>query len=153
MAGGTARTSPKAVLGQFREMENICGGPTLGDFVTILTEESMQEITVARPESKRVQTTLPHSIKCNVLRESLSHKVLIYKEHHSVFPLVRIGTPPTPLPLASVPLPPGPKGGGGHTRLRLRGWGSPNSDDWKKSLALWLLCGLSDDSQIFLAQH
>ncbi len=26
--------------------------------------------------------------------------------------------------------------GGGHTRLRVRDWGSPNSDDWKKSSAL-----------------
>ncbi len=32
-------------------------------------------------------------------------------------------------------------GGGGHTRLRVRGWGSPNSDDWRKSLAICLLCG------------
>jgi hypothetical protein len=32
-------------------------------------------------------------------------------------------------------------GGGGHTRLRVRGWGSPNSDDLRKSLALCLLCG------------
>ncbi len=24
-------------------------------------------------------------------------------------------------------------GGGGHTRLRDRGWGSPNSDDWRKA--------------------
>ncbi len=31
---------------------------------------------------------------------------------------------------------------GGHTRLRVRGWGSPNSDDWRKSLALCLLCDL-----------
>jgi hypothetical protein len=30
--------------------------------------------------------------------------------------------------------------GGGHTRLRVRGWGSPNYDDWRKSLALCLLC-------------
>ncbi len=30
---------------------------------------------------------------------------------------------------------------GGHTRLRLRGWGIPNSDDWRKTLALCLLCG------------
>jgi hypothetical protein len=30
--------------------------------------------------------------------------------------------------------------GGGLTRLRVRGWGSPNSDDWRKSLALCLLC-------------
>jgi hypothetical protein len=29
--------------------------------------------------------------------------------------------------------------GRGHTRLRVRGWGSPNSDDWRKSLALCLL--------------
>ncbi len=30
---------------------------------------------------------------------------------------------------------------GGHTRLRVRGWGSLNSDDLRKSLALCLLCG------------
>ncbi len=35
---------------------------------------------------------------------------------------------------------PGIKGGGGHTRLRARGWRSPNSDDWRKSLAVCLLC-------------
>ncbi len=34
------------------------------------------------------------------------------------------------------------KGGGGHTRLRVRGWGSPNSDDWRKSLPFYLLYGL-----------
>jgi hypothetical protein len=28
-----------------------------------------------------------------------------------------------------------------HTRLRVRGWGSPNSDERRKSLALCLLCG------------
>jgi hypothetical protein len=52
---------------------------------------------------------------------------------------------PQPLSRKRVcPLPPaGPKGGGGgHTRLRLRGVGSPISDDWKKSLALCLLCGI-----------
>jgi hypothetical protein len=32
--------------------------------------------------------------------------------------------------------------GRGHTRLRVRGWGSPNSDDCRKSLAPCLLCGL-----------
>ncbi len=31
--------------------------------------------------------------------------------------------------------------GGGHTRLRVRGLGSPNFDDWRKSLAICLLCG------------
>jgi hypothetical protein len=49
---------------------------------------------------------------------------------------------PTPLSPASVPLPPEPKGGGACTRLRVRGWGSPNSKDWRKSLALCLLCGM-----------
>ncbi len=44
---------------------------------------------------------------------------------------------------ASVPLPPEPKGGG-HPRLRVRGWGIPNSDDWRKSLALCLLCGATN---------
>jgi hypothetical protein len=62
-------------------------------------------------------------------REGKEHKVRIYKEYHSVCPLVGIGAPPTPLPPASVPLPPEPGGGGHHTRLRVRGWGSPNSDD------------------------
>ncbi len=50
-------------------------------------------------------------------------------------PLVGIGTLPAPLSPACVPLPPEPKGEA-HTRLRLRGWGSPNSNDWRKSLAL-----------------
>jgi hypothetical protein len=33
-----------------REMENISRGPTFGDFVTILTERSMQDVTVARSQ-------------------------------------------------------------------------------------------------------
>jgi hypothetical protein len=37
--------------------------------------------------------------------------------------------------------PPRTGGGEGAHRLRVRGWGSPNSDDWRKSLALCLLCG------------
>jgi hypothetical protein len=40
-------------------MENISGGPTFGNFVTIRTEATMQDITVARLQSTRVQT--PHS--------------------------------------------------------------------------------------------
>jgi hypothetical protein len=49
-------------------------------------------------------------------------------------------TAPPPLPQASAPPPPQPRGGG-HARLRVREWGSPNSDDCRKSLALCLLCG------------
>ncbi len=37
---------------------------------------------------------------------------IIYKKHHSVCPLVGIGTPPTPLPQVSVPSPPDQKVGG-----------------------------------------
>ncbi len=64
------------------------------------------------------------------------HKVRIYKEYHSVCPLFGIETLPTPLLPASVPLRPEPAG---QTRLRVRAWGSPNPDDWRKSLALCLL--------------
>ncbi len=59
---------------------------------------------------------------------SMVHKKKhIYLEYHSVCPLVRIGNP-HPLSRKLVP-PPGTKGGGVHTRLQLRGWGGPNSDD------------------------
>jgi hypothetical protein len=43
----------------------------------------------------------------------LHHKVNIYKEYHSVCPLVGIGPLPPLLSPASVPFPPVPKGGGG----------------------------------------
>jgi hypothetical protein len=33
-----------------------------------------------------------------------------------------------------------PRNHGGHIRVRVRGWGSPNSNDWRKSLALCQLC-------------
>ncbi len=64
----------------------------------------------------------------------------IFKVKFPGIPLVGIGTHPTPLLPASVPLSPEP-GWGGHTCLRVRGWQSPNSDDWRKSLAFCLLCG------------
>jgi hypothetical protein len=53
---------------------------------------------------------------------------------------------PTPSLASECAPPPGIKGGGGgHTRQRVRGWGSPNSNDLKKSLALCLLCeGIPD---------
>ncbi len=51
---------------------------------------------------------------------------------------------PTPLSRKRVCLPAKQKGGGGgQTRLRERGWGlgSPNSEYWRKSLALcYLFC-------------
>ncbi len=39
---------------------------------------------------------------------------------------------PTPLAASECALPPGSKGGG-HTRLRLKGWGSPNSNEWRNA--------------------
>ncbi len=48
-------------------------------------------------------------------------------------------TPSAPRPLASVPPPPGTKGRGVG-----EGVGCPNSDDWRKSLALCLLCVKGD---------
>jgi hypothetical protein len=72
----------------------------------------------------------------------LHHKVRIYKEYHSVCPLVGIGTLPTHLsPLASECTPPPRTWGGTHSPA-VRGWWSLNSDDWRKSLALCLLCEL-----------
>jgi hypothetical protein len=41
-----------------REMENISRGPTFGDFVTIRTDGSMQDVTVARILSTLLQTPL-----------------------------------------------------------------------------------------------
>ncbi len=64
----------------------------------------------------------------------------------------KIGTLPTPLSPASVPLPPEP-GVGGYTRLRVRGWGSPNSDDLRKGLVLCLLCGPACVSGLLLQQR
>ncbi len=52
----------------------------------------------------------------------------VYIEYHSVCPLVGIETLPPPLPQS--------EWGGGHTRQGAMGWGSSNSDDWRKSLAL-----------------
>jgi hypothetical protein len=74
---------------------------------------------------------------------SFKNKVHLYKEYHMqrMSPRWNWDSLPPPLSPASVPLPPEPKGPG-QTRLRVRGWGSPNSNDWRKSLALCLLCGL-----------
>jgi hypothetical protein len=49
--------------------------------------------------------------------------------------------PPTPSPASDCAPPPRTGGGGGaHSPAEVRGWGSPNSDDWRKILALCLLC-------------
>ncbi len=47
-------------------------------------------------------------------------------------------TPSPPIQCSNPPPPPREKRGMGHTRLRVRGGGGPNSDDWRKSLVLCL---------------
>ncbi len=79
-----------------------------------------------------------------ILIQGMKHKVHIYKEYHSVCPLV--GTVPLPShPLSYQRVCTSPRnqrvGGEAHSPA-VRGWGSPNSDDWRKSLALCLLCGM-----------
>jgi hypothetical protein len=54
--------------------------------------------------------------------------------------LVGIGTPPPSLSCKRVCTPMKQKEEE-HTRLRVKGWGSLSSDDWRKSLALCLHCG------------
>jgi hypothetical protein len=62
---------------------------------------------------------------------------------------------PTLLPLKRVCLPPlDPKGGRSNTPLRARGVGEPNSDDWKESLTLCILCGFGDgDYALFIFSY
>jgi hypothetical protein len=61
----------------------------------------------------------------------------MYQEYHGVYPLGKIGTPPPPLPHSECVTPLNQRGG--HARLRVRGWGSPNSDDGRKNQTLCLL--------------
>ncbi len=65
--------------------------------------------------------------------------------YHSVSPLVGSGNPPPPLQQASVCTihPPLPKRDVTHSPTGEGGGVSPNSDDWRKSLALCILCAVN----------
>jgi hypothetical protein len=80
-----------------------------------------------------------------------TRKVHTYKEYHGECPLfgIWIRSPTRSLASKCAP-PPGTKGG--HTRVRVRGWGSPNSNDWRKGLALCLLCGAYYHKEIQLVK-
>ncbi len=70
-----------------------------------------------------------------------SRGIILYREYQSVCSFVRIGSAHPHLPPASVcPLPRGTKGEGQHS-LAGEEAGGANSDDWRESLALCLLCG------------
>ncbi len=66
------------------------------------------------------------------VKDGMSHKVLIQYRLPLWLSPRRNWASPTPLSPASVPLPRKQRGVE-HTRLQVRGWGSPNSDDWKKA--------------------
>jgi hypothetical protein len=106
--------------------------------------ESSGGVRGLSPHTAAGQTTAYVTQTDGYLQVRNEHKVHIYKEYHRVCPLVGIGTLPPPLSPASVPLPLEPKGGGGHTRLRVRGCGSPNSDDWRKA-GFWHRQGSGND--------
>ncbi len=65
----------------------------------------------------------------------LRTKHIYTRVYHSTCPLIRIGTSHPPPASECVPFPWKKGFGGVHTRLRVRGCGSPNSDDWRKNLA------------------
>jgi hypothetical protein len=77
-------------------------------------------------------TAYPRAIVCTT-------EYLYIKSTTVYVPSSELGPNPS-LAVASVPLTPEP--GGGTTCQGVRGWGSPNSDDWRKSLAFCLLCGV-----------
>ncbi len=75
-----------------------------------------------------------------MFREPLDHKVRILKSSTVYVPSSELGLSQTPLSPASVPLP--QNRGGGHSPAGEGLGETTNSDDWRKSLALCLLCAL-----------
>jgi hypothetical protein len=64
--------------------------------------------------------------------EYMKHKVLIYRAPQCMSPRRNWDTP-NPSPASECVFPLDQRVEGGHTRLRLKGWESLNSDDWRKS--------------------
>jgi hypothetical protein len=63
------------------EMENTSRGPAFGDVVTILTERLMQDNTVARLQSTRVQTPLSPLYEMFCVRVSLRTIKILLAQH------------------------------------------------------------------------
>jgi hypothetical protein len=69
--------------------------------------------------------------------------IILPRVYRSVWPFVRIGYS-RPLSRKRVCPPPlnwNQMGGGGKIRLRVRGRGGANSDNWREALTLCILCG------------
>ncbi len=62
-------------------------------------------------------------------------------------------TPSPPLPTVSVNPPPPRNQRRGTHRLRVRGRGSPNTDDWRKSLAHCVLCATIEILYIYISSY
>jgi hypothetical protein len=73
-------------------------------------------------------------------RHRISHRV---GRVLSFFPIRRNCDSPTPLGAGECASPPFGPGGEGYTRLRERGWGSPNSDEGTYTVVLYIqvICG------------
>jgi hypothetical protein len=76
-----------------------------------------------------------------IKQKDISTKYLYIQSTTVYVPSSELGLPQPLSRKQACPLPPNQRAGGGHTRLRVGGWGSPNFDDWRKSLALCLLSG------------
>jgi hypothetical protein len=73
---------------------------------------------------------------------------VLYLEYQSVCPFVRIGPPPSSLACECTP-PPGNKRGEGKKSLAGGGAIGANSDDWRESLALCILCKRGEGKKSF----
>jgi hypothetical protein len=103
----------------------------------IKTAEIEEDLGYLRGHSRREDPPpFPHRGH----RKGKAQSTTKYLENQSVCPLVRIGTHAPPLHQASVYPHPGIKARG-HSPAA-EGVGGPNSDDWRNSLALCLLCDI-----------
>jgi hypothetical protein len=126
-------TSRLVVFLRFRPNEACTAGPGL----TLLPPKRETKMKTRRKSSCFANLNDDiHSLL--LVKQGLFTKFYIYRAPQCISSR-RNWDSPNPSP-ASEYAPPDQRVGG-HTCLRLRGWGSPNSDDWRKSVALCLLSG------------
>ncbi len=108
---------------------------TVRNTAALLRSKDRRMLPIDQQGSKTYTVRKPR-LPCGSMAPN--HKVRIYKEYHSICPLVRIGTLPTPLSPASVPLPKN-RGEGARTPAG-EGLRESQFRRLEKSLALCLLC-------------